>query len=90
MDYLSGYLLPVSRIHQLWSQTQFLKRLVADHHDDGSGCGRNDACWQSFGQSPAALLFDQLPECLNDWSPPFNLKQKQHIQCMLGWYLERV
>lgn len=70
-----GRLLPVSGIHQLRSQTQFFERLVADHHDDGGGRGWDDARWQSFGQSPTALLFDQLPERLDDWSPPFDLNK---------------
>lgn len=67
--------LPVSRVHQLRPQTEFFQCLVADHHDDGGGGGWNDACRQSFGQSPTALLLDQLPERLNDWGPPLNLNQ---------------
>lgn len=67
------FFLPVSRIYQLWSQAQFFQCLIANHNDDGSGCWWNDAGWQSFGQSPAALFSDQLPERLNDWGPPFHL-----------------
>lgn len=67
------FFLPVSRIYQLWSQAQFFQRLIANYYDDGGGRGWNDARRQSFGQSPVALLFDQLPERLNDWGPPFNL-----------------
>lgn len=72
MKYLSS---PVSRVHQLRPQTEFFQRFVADHHDDGGGGGWNDACRQSFGQPPAALLFDQLPERLDDRGPPLNLNQ---------------
>lgn len=67
--------LPVPRVHQLRPQTELFQRLVADHHDDGGGGGWNDACRQSFGQSPTALLFDQLPERLDDRGPPLNLNQ---------------
>lgn len=65
--------LPVSGVHQLRSQTEFFQRLVADHHDDGGGGGRNDARRQSLGQSPTALLLDQLPEGLDDRGPSLNL-----------------
>lgn len=64
------------RINQLGPQTQLLQRLVADDHDDGGGRGGNDACGQSFGQPPAALLLDQLLERLDDGGPAFNLKSE--------------
>lgn len=35
----SPTLLPVSRVHQLRSEAQFLEALVADHNDNGGGCG---------------------------------------------------
>lgn len=93
---LSRYRLPVSWIHQLWSQTQFLQCLVADHHDDGGGCGWNDACGQSFGQTPETLLFDQLTERLDDRGPPFHLntymfhyylEPQAHITCERGGWV---
>lgn len=66
-------LLPVSGVHQLRPQAQFFQRLVADHHDDGGGRGGDDARRQPFGQTPAAFLFDQLPERLDDRAPAFHL-----------------
>lgn len=36
---LSHHWLPVSRVHQLRSEAEFLEALVAHHNDNGRGCG---------------------------------------------------
>lgn len=82
--------LPVSGIHQLWTEAHSFQRLVADHHDYRCGCGGYDAGGQAFSHPPESLFCNQLLKCPNDGGPAFNLFRRKTVPSLISHWVKQV